>query len=261
MKRWGALAVAVLASCGSDTGSPSAWKIDADVPGTEVYLGGQRLGVVPLRITKKQLADNGATLPQDASKSAIGPDGWGEGIYAGDEGDNEAKLMFRVPDEQAVKYLPVETPWGRRTRVMPTPDAAEGALRFKMAPAVDETGLKLGLSLPSSRVNVAEAYVTLEVSLEYTSDKYNKGERPELLVLLGTLRTPWNRRTKAVFKLDRDWSTWEPKRARKTTVSIRTPSVCEDYSVFAVFRLYEGETGEALSIKPVHSNSVLIRVR
>lgn len=256
-----AATAALTAACGSGGGAaPASWRIESDVPGTEVFVGPQRLGATPLRLTRRQFESMGLIWPADPSKSPVGADGWGEGLFTGEEGEQETRLMIRVPDEVADKYLSIETPWGRRNKIAAA-EAAAGGTRCRVVPVVDETGLKLVLAAPRSRIGATDAYVTLDFSIEYMGEKYIKGFRPEVLVLLGTFRTPWNRRSRTVFKLDRDWSTWEPKKSLKTTISLRTPSVAEDYSVFAVLRLYEGETGEALAIKPVHSNSALVRVR
>jgi hypothetical protein len=255
-----ACALAVAAACESSAGAPGAWRVEFDVAGAEVFVGPQRLGAAPLRLTRRQFETMGLAWPSDPGKSPIGADGWGEGLFAGEEGEQETRLMVRVPDEEAGNYLSIETPWGRRNKIL-SADSAAGGTKCRLAPAVDETGLKVTLVAPKPRVGATDAYVTLELSVEYTADRYVKGFRPEVLVLVGTFRTPWNRRTRAAFKLDRDWGTWEPKKSVKTTISLRTPSVAEDYSVFAVLRLYEAETGEALAIKPVHSNSVLVRVR
>lgn len=256
-----ALGAILAAACESGGGTAAgACRVEIDVPGAEVFVGPQRLGATPLRLTRRQFEAMGLAWPADPGKSPVGADGWGEGLFVGEEGEQETRLMIRVPDEVSDKYLAIETPWGRRNRIA-SAEAVNGGMRCRVAPLVDETGLKVVLAAPKARVGSTDAYVTLDFSAENTGEKYIKGSRPEALLLVGTFRTPWNRRTRAVFRLDREWGTWEPKKSLKTTISLRTPSVAEDYSVFAVLRLYEGETGEALAIKPVHSNSALVRVR
>ena len=70
--------------------------VDADVPGTEVYLNQQKLGVVPLRFSPAQL--NALGLPQQPpGRGPVDFDGWGEGVFFGTEDEQETKLMcFRT---------------------------------------------------------------------------------------------------------------------------------------------------------------------
>ena len=86
--------------------------IDADVLGTEVYLRGEMLGTVPVRLAKARLGDL-CSKP----KAKLDHDGWAEGLFYGIEDQEEAKIMFKAPDALADHYLSIETPWGRRTKI------------------------------------------------------------------------------------------------------------------------------------------------
>jgi hypothetical protein len=239
--------------------SGEEFTIDCDVPGTEVWLDGRRLGVVPLKLTKNELVALGvpARVP-GTLQSPLKLDGWKEGLFFGEEDERETKLMFRVPDAVAANYLAIETRWGRRTKVSRGQFGAEG-VRAEMSAASEADGLAVSLG-PLPAVKRGDATAPVKVTITNTGGATLSGYRPQLTVHWGTFDTPWGRRTKKEVSLPADWSSFGPGQARSFSVDIPVPTVAEDYSVFVTFHLFQSPEGN-VGTTGGYSDSRLLRVR
>ena len=273
-RRWALVGVALIAlaavvwlvSTGSSRSSGPAisdgdFMIDCNVPGTEVWLEGRRLGVVPLKMMKYQLAalDVPASAPAPGgSQSPLALDGWKEGLFLGEEGERESKLMFRVPDAVAAKYLAIETRWGPRTKVSSGQFGANG-VRATMAAATGADGLAVSLG-PLPAVKRGDATAPVKVTVANTGGSTLSGHRPQLTVHWGTFHTPWRRRTRKEVSLPADWSSFGPGQTRSFSVDIPVPTVAEDYSVFVTFHLFQSPEGN-VGTSGGYSESRLLRVR
>jgi hypothetical protein len=247
------------------TNQEAAVVIDSDVPGTKVYLRGQLLGVVPVQLSHVRLAELSLKcLPPEASSTGVEFDGWGEGVFFGDEDQDETKLMFQVPDAQSESYLNIQTPWGRRTKVGGgssgrDPNQKLSPLKANMFP-VGRDGLRLQLSMPGTVPLYAKS-VNIDVSLTNVNPSEVTGYRPEIMLLWGTFDTPWRCRSNQTFPLPPAWSKIAAGQTLKTSIEVTPPSVAEDYSFFAVFNLFAKEQGNNLKMGSVYSESHLLRVR
>jgi hypothetical protein len=192
--------------------SARAGIIDADVPGTEVFIRGQSLGTVPVRLTK-------ACLNELCSNPAaeMGHDGWGEGLFYGIPSQEETKIMLKAPDAVADRYLSIETPWGRRSKIGMAEGHGKLGLRVNLFTAVNKEGLRLAISVPDKTCSRA-APVKIELSCTNKGPAEIAGYRPEIEVLWGAFDTPWGRRGLKTVSLPKEWSKIAPGQNLTTSV-------------------------------------------
>ena len=127
-----------------------------------VFFRDRDLGSVPVLLSKKECADLG--LPT-APTAGIDHDGWGEGIVFFDRAQNvDTRLMLKVPDRAASRYLTIETPWGPRTKNAGGWDLPNGFRSRFMTRGQDGLGMTTTLDFdPSPRPGADKVTVTITV--------------------------------------------------------------------------------------------------
>jgi hypothetical protein len=267
--RWVALIV-ILAAVGSGAVGWWRWQrshdvvIDCAVPGTEIWIENQKLGVVPLRLSTRQLSALGMSPPPQVNSGPFftwpNDDGYGEGLFDGTEDERETKIMFCVPASAAPRFLEIETAWGRRTKLGGGQGLAR-EWRMDLRPVVNSSGMQVSLA-PLPVVGRGAKSIGIQATVTNSGTSTASGMRPEIEVFWGTFHTPWRRRSTQVMDLPQQWSSFAPGVSRTTTIQIPVPNVSEDYSVFANFYLFVDSQGSTLAGDGgVYSNSRLLRVR
>jgi hypothetical protein len=166
--------------------------------------------------------------------------------------------MFRVPDAVAGNHLGIETPWGRRTKPAPFQLGPDGLIAKVRVP---KDGLVVTVNPPPKVARTAQTS-PVRVTVKNTGQSTVSGYRPQIGLQWGTFRTPWQRRTGKEVDLPAEWGSFSPGQTRTFSVDIPVPSVAEDYSVFAIFNLFESADGDTLAGGGSHySDSRLLRVR
>ncbi|MDB5307177.1 MAG: hypothetical protein JWO38_1379 [Gemmataceae bacterium] len=237
--------------------------IDAEIPGTKVFHRGQLLGEVPLELTRERLAELGLDLTRPNYVGSLDHDGWGEALIFGEMDEDELKLMLQVPDAEADRFLGVETPWGRRTKMGPWKGPGGEEPRRVLAyfqKAQEADGLRFRVGLPDRVRRGTKAVV--ELSCEIAGPAVVTGRRPHYRLLWGGFDTPWRRRVCLEDQpLPVEWATIAPGQTVRATFEMDVPPVAGDYSVFAVLHYDEPAEGAKRTRGGTYSNSRVLRVR
>ncbi len=237
--------------------------IDSEVPGTEVYLYGQKLGTVPLNLSSDQLQKLGLPDPSIDTNAVLDSDGWGEGLIIRRirEQDN-VRLLLHAPHEARADYLSIETPWGTRSKGGGGSIPAPNTFRSHLMPVTNAEGLALSIEIPPfvSR-NQTNAW-TVTATLTNSGSVTITGYRPQLRVLYGTFQTHWQRRIHKTVSLPSEWASITPGAMLEYKVQLDNPILSEDYSVFVVYSLHTDPNSASLvGSGSVYSESQLLRVR
>jgi hypothetical protein len=107
----------------------------------------------------------------------------------------------------------------------------------------------------------AEKLLKVNVSVNNQGNIAYSGARPEPQVLWGTFDVQWDRRSGKTFPLSTEWANLAPGQTLQTTVEIPLPEASGDYSVFALFSLFQKEkTDQLVGLGSVCSDSKLLRM-
>ena len=235
------------------TEKPACWVIDADVPGTELFMDGRKLGTVPFTLTAEFIESLG--LPPQGEH--LNWDGWGGGIRLGIQDEHEVELLFRVPDEVAASYRTIETPWGRRTGTSGSQDN-KITTQYRMAP-IDRDGMILTISVPEQHQDPKQP-IEIQVRAEYAGPDRLLGADPNVFILWGTYQVGWRRRNISEVALPASWSEFAPGDVKETNLQFEAPNVNDDFHVFVVFHLNEPLDPEQLMFT-VYSNAEMFSTR
>lgn len=175
------------------------------------------------------------------------------------------KLMLQVPEAHAGRFLSIETPWGRRTKMGPWQGG--GVFRGETSPmlaffqkAETVNGLRVRVGLPE-RVERGTKAVAITVTCENAGPTAMAGRRPGCWLLWGGFDTPWRRVCRKDVPLPKEWERVEPGQTVRATLDLDAPAVAGDYSVFVVFSYSEPSEGAKRAPAGSYSNSALLRVR
>lgn len=233
--------------------------IDADVPGTEVFLRDKLLGTTPLILSRSRCAALGLPTTPD---SFVDHDGWGEGILMCDpKTEAQTRLMLKVPPTETAKYLHYETPWGTRTKQrggLIFPNGAHSAFQ----PGT-QNGKTLDVSLTfNSSPAAADQTLSVTVRVINPTPAPVTGFRPSLMFLWGTLDVNWQSRFTREFPLPPEWSTIPAGKSLETVVEIPLPTAPGDYSLFGTFHHFVARSGNTLAGNGSrYSDSKLFHIR
>ena len=232
-----------------------AFMIDMAVPGTQVFYRAMLLGEVPYEMTEERLAELGFSGQLDM-------DGWAEGLFFGKEGEYEQRIMYRVPDSEAEKYVEIETPWGRRTKLQGGSGEYGISMKANPRPVSNSAGLALEIEA-QSRVKLQQPGISVKLVLRNVGDQEIVGFAPSLVLMWGTHDTPWRLRNSMEVRLDSKWESVSPGEVLEEVVVMPTPNVAEDYSLFGLFNLFETDRADSELVSPgsVYSNSEYVAVR
>jgi hypothetical protein len=226
--------------------------IDSDVPGTKVYFGESELGVVPVRMSAKELGKLG--LPRsDADRVILGSDGWGESLFLGIEDEWEHKIHLVAPDPGL--YLTAQTPWGGRTRIAGGETSADqNYFRAKLNRRTSEE-VKVSLELLGRTASGLSVRVD---ALNRAIEPFT-GHRPELLFQWGTMTTPWRTRSSHRIELPEAWNSLEPNETHFLVIDLPFADSRDGTSLFCVMSLFEDPEGDDLAGKGgIYGDSIWI---
>jgi hypothetical protein len=241
-----------------------AFVLDVDVPGTRVFVNSKCLGTVPVRFTEGDLEWIAPDSRPDLSEKRRLISTRGEGLSVGSTHHPAQRIDLEMPSTVAGQFVPYETPWGVRHKVAdlsysPPMSSWWWSQRAKYSVRMMRPGEVNGLVVQLSELREApQHHVVGRTPLELTvtntaSVPIRDVAAPKVRIHWGTLRTPTFHSSTEIFPLSREWRHLESGQSRTIRVDIPTPSVAEDYSVFAELRDFPGG--------PVFSNSRLLRVR
>jgi hypothetical protein len=113
----------------------------------------------------------------------------------------------------------------------------------------------------NSSYNPSDKPLKVIVSVTNNGIAPYRGFRPEIELLWKTFDVQWHQRSHKTFKLPADWANIAPGQTLQTTVEIALPATAGDYSVFAVFNLFQNEKDDYLvGHGSVYSDSKLLRL-
>jgi hypothetical protein len=235
--------------------------LDADVPGTEVYLADKRLGTVPVTLSAKELARLGVPNPRLDTNAFLNSDGFGETVFVAGTGKDSERFMFLVPKRERSNYVPVETPWGLRTRHCGGNFNPGKSFRVYCAKVVQGDGLSLQLEALNP-VTSNKAPWKLKVTLVNHSPQALKGFRPSIKICHSQAGPRWSHKGPTEVTLADDWTTIRPSQSLQTEISIGSPETNGDYGLYVIFSLFKDATSNYLAGDGwCYSNTKLLSVR
>jgi len=236
--------------------------LDADVPGTEVYLAEQKLGTVPVTLSATRLASLGVPNPRTDTNAILNSDGFGETVNViGVTGTESKCFMFLVPANVRSNYISVETPWGGRTRHTGGSIEPGKSFRVNCAKVIGRDGLSLHLNTLNPISSNAEPW-KLRVSLTNHGPQSIKGFRPSLKICHSQLGKRWAHRGPREVNLPAEWASLDPGKAFHTDISIDPPEAQGDCGAYLIFSLFKDETSNHLAGQGwCYSNTILLSVR
>jgi hypothetical protein len=229
--------------------------IDAEIPGTEVYIHDKLLGKTPLILSKADCAAVG--LPTSPA-TRVGFDGWAEGLPFEDPTTNSyPRLMYKVPSSHASLFMTCETPWGLRTKLNGAMGLSNGSSTYFMPRGANGVIVSINFN---SQPDPSQKVLKLNMSVINQGNSAYSSSQPSLQMLWGTFDVQWDHRSGKKFPLPADWKSLAPGQTLQTTVEIPLPDAPGDYSVFAILNFFQNEGNGPVGLGSVYSDSKLLRM-
>lgn len=245
-----------------DHPSPVVATIDADVPGTKIFCQGQLLGETPYALTWEKLEELGFLDEEELDPAdPLRFDGWGESLFLGPT--EEFKISLQAPEGAADRYLTVETPAGRRTRIEsmtgPQRDGQPPTVVAHFKKAITPEGFRFRINLPD-RVDPAAQTFTVELTGENMGHADIVGTHPEFAITCGDVDATWNQRVEQPAQpLPATWQRIRPGQTVTAKCVLNTPDLMGHYTISATFA-YRGPPAKCPAVTVV-SNAKLLLVR
>lgn len=252
---------------GCDRRAPGTYRetdgitLDANVPGTKVFLADRQLGTVPVTLSAKTLASLGILNPRKDSRLLFNTDGFKETVYVTGS-DNELKYFtFQVPERVRAGYVPMETPWGIRTKHSGGSFQPGIFVRVKCDPLVRNDGLSLTLDA-LQKVSNGKSPWKVQITLVNHGAQAVSGTRPSIKICQSIVTPRWSTPGRREVALPGEWATISLGQPMKTELSIDPPDVEGDYGIFVIFSLFKDETSNYLAGEGwCYSNTKLFQVK
>ncbi len=235
--------------------------LDADVPGTQVFLDEKQLGTVPVTLSARTLASLGVPNPQLQTNAIINSDGFGETVFVGSGGPESKRFTFLVPERVRGEFVPMETPWGLRTK--------HGGSRVNLKKNIRVTCVRLirndGLSLSLESLHpVSDGKQSWNLKARLTNHGLQAmtGFRPSLKICRSAFCPRWNPRRPSELALPDQWASIGPGQSLEMEVPLDPPESNGDYGIYLIFSLFKDRTSNYLAGDGwCYSNTKLLRVR
>jgi len=258
------LICALLAACGVSCNHKDGIILDADVPGTEVYLAEQKLGTVPVTLSAKKLASLGVPNPRMDTNVILDSDSFGETVRVMPRtasGLNYFNFMFLVPKSVRSDYVSLETPWGLRTRHSGGMGDRGESFRINCAKVIGRDGLSLHVDTLDP-ISSNGAPWKVRVSLINHGPQSIKGFRPSMKICHSQVGKRWANRGPREVNLSAEWASIDPGKTFRTDISIDPPEAPIDCGAYLIFSLFKDETSNHLAGNGwCYSNTILLRAR
>jgi hypothetical protein len=220
--------------------------LDADVPGTEVYLAEKKLGTVPVTLSAKELARLGVPNPRLDTNVILNSDGFGETVFIGGIAKDSERFMFLVPKSVRSDYVSVETPWGIRTRHSGGSFDPRKSFRVNCAKVIRRDGLSLQLEALNP-ISSNGAPWKLRVNLLNHSPQAIKGFRPSIKICHSQVGPRWAHRGPSEVALPDEWASIDPGKSHQTEISVDPPDAQGEYGIYLIFSLFKDTTSAYLA--------------
>jgi hypothetical protein len=218
--------------------------LDADVPGTEVYLRAERLGTVPVTLSAKELARLGIPNPRTDTNTLLNSDGFGESVFIAGTGKDVDRFTYLVPERMRTNYVPMETPWGIRTRHAGGSFNPQKSFRVYCAKALGRDGLSLKLD-PVESVWTNRGPWKYRVTLSNHGAQPIRGFRPSIMICR-SFYSPRSTIGPGEVALPKQWASIDPGQSLQTEVTVGPTDVIGDYGIYAIFSLFKDPTNNIL---------------
>jgi hypothetical protein len=235
--------------------------LDADVPGTQVFLAEKPLGTVPVTLSAKALASLGVPNPRLDTNLVFNSDGFGETVFVCQGGTEFKRFTFLVPARVRADYVPMETPWGLRTKHDGASSYPGKSFQVNCARAIRHDGLSLTLEAPHPVSDGKEPW-KLKATLMNHGLRAITGFRPSLMICRSAFCPPWNRRGPSEPTLSKEWASIGPGQSLETELSLDPPDTRGDYGIYVIFSLFKDATSNYLAGDGwCYSNTKLLSVK
>jgi hypothetical protein len=234
--------------------------LDADVPGTEVYLRAERLGTVPVTVSAKELARLGIPNPRTDTNTLLNSDGFGESVFVGGTGKDVDRFTYLVPQRVRTNYVSMETPWGIRTRHAGGSFNPQKSFRVNCAKVVGHDGLSLRLD-PVDPVSTNRGPWKYRVTLSNHGAQAIRGYKPSIRICRSFF-SPRSAIGPGEVALPNEWASIDPGKSLHTEVSVGPTDARGDYGLYAIFSLFKYPTNNLLAGDGwCYSNTRLLSVK
>lgn len=259
-------ALLVLAACGKQEGSRTI-TLDANPPGSEVFLDGTSLGPTPCVLSEARLRELGLKWPEYIQNGGALSMSWeldttGILVHLDAGGASSRKLFFKPGGVRAADFLTTETPWGgmgfARELGRGGVDDDHLSYRLEYMPAQNTSGLVLKLSTPAGGAKPG-AMCAVTLAGREAGPTVLACFRPEVEIYCGRFDGPAKEHTVLKSALPDTWRFFKPGEENTATVAFPAPAAAGDYCVFAIVILHQEPAGDRV-FEGLYSNGKLLRV-
>ncbi|HTX22308.1 MAG TPA: hypothetical protein VMD27_10705 [Candidatus Aquilonibacter sp.] len=228
--------------------------IDSEVPGSEVFFGGQKLGTVPVTLSSNDLMRLGIPNPRVDTNLYLTSDPKGvavSGINA--QGKPERiEFMYLVPEKVRSDYVSFDTQWGTRTK--PWGWSADHSFRKYVSARFRSVFGELVENSLSLKMEVIDMSATngpwkLKAVLTNHSTQVITGFKPAIQVSQSRKigKNGWESGTPDVVELPKEWASINPGQSLETNLQFSPDGIPGDYDLSMSFFLFKDKTCNTLS--------------
>lgn len=233
--------------------------LDADVPGTCVFLKEKKLGTVPVKLSAADLTQLDVPNPRLNTNIIFNTDGFGECVYVIAQGKPHVNFTFAVPQQRRKEFVELETPWGIRTKHAGGSFWPQKSYRVKFMPITRSDGLSLSVDW---QTNSAESKGwKLRATLSNHGLKTVAGVRPTLQLGRSIFSAEWKNIEAQQIELPLSWNSIAPNATLSTEMAVTPPRAKGDYAVYVIFSLLkDGSTNLLAGDGWCYSNTKMLAV-
>lgn len=250
-----------LISCRQDTAKPGAQRekykdlggitLDSEIPGSEVYFGGKRIGVVPVSLSAAVLKRLGVPNPRLDTNSWLASSPNSVFVDTLNKGQSEG-FEFVAPIQVRSDYVSVQTKWGMRTRLIGASGDQDHnkfiQVRFDSV-FYELVRNSLGLKMEVVDMSAPTGPWKLKAVLSNHSTNVIKGFEPMMSVSsrmkLG--ENGYGSGNHNEIKLPPEWASINPGQSLETNIDFIPDTEKGDYDFAIGFYLFKNSSRNALS--------------
>src|SRR5262249_45547875 len=153
------------------------------------------------------------------TNAIVSSDGFGETVFVGSGGPESRRFTFLVPERVRAQYVPLETPWGIRTKTGGCLVNFKKSIRVTCLRLIGNDGLSLNLQ-SLQPISDGKTSWKLKATLTNHGLQAITGFRPSIKICRSAFCPQWDGRSPSELALPNQWASIAPGQSLETEVPL-----------------------------------------